>query len=133
MSPGQLVMIHHKFKQSNRMTSVLKEGRVCTNMLANPHSTSILQISHDGMTAFKNKSPTLYPNPNPKGLEFNPNLISILTLTLTLTLTRKQPQKFPFQQFHLKIDRSSHCIHSLKSNSKDTNSKCAKCFIGIRR
>ena len=76
-------MIHHKFKQSNRMTSVLKERRVYTNMMVNPHSTSILQISHDGMPAFKNKSPTLYPNPNPKGL----GLINILTLTLTLTLT----------------------------------------------
>ena len=128
MSPGQLVMIHHKFKQSNRRTSVLKEGRVCTNMLANPHSTSILQISHDERTAFKNKSPTLYPNPNPKGLGFNPNLISILTLTLTLT--RKQPQTIPFQHFYLNIDKTSNCLFQ-KSTSKDTSSICSKCFVRI--
>ena len=59
MSPGCMIMIYHPLKQTDRLTIVLKEGRVFTNMLANPHSTSILQISHDGMTAFKTNH-TLY-------------------------------------------------------------------------
>ena len=57
MSPGCMIMIYHPLKQTDRLTSVLNEGRVFTNMLANPHSTSILQISHDGMTAFKTNHP----------------------------------------------------------------------------
>ena len=135
MSPGYTVMIDHVFKQIDRITNVFR-AFVFSQTTTNPHSSSILRISHDGMAVLKTNHPFYNPNPNPKGL----GLISILTLTLTLTLnpnpnpkglglisiltlTRKHHKQFFFNTFIFKND----------SHSKDTGSKGSKCFIGIRK
>ena len=60
MSPGCLVMIYHVFKQIDRITNVFR-AFVFSQTTTNPHSSSTLRISHDGMTVSKNKSLILQP------------------------------------------------------------------------